>query len=135
MKIYHWLALVGLFLCSCGRNKEQCNISKPFRDVYFKSLSTIEISYESRTRKKLPYDEGRAFIFLGYISGHHSNRNGSHFGLVYLKKEDYELDMHYWKNWFEENKCHFSIQTADSIFSSLTIEKGGASNWLEYLEK
>jgi hypothetical protein len=102
MKKYNLLAILMVFSISCGK---ECNIDKNFKDVYFDSLHSVKTDYEEVGTPK--FDPEKAFLFLGYISGHQSSRDGTHFGLWYQSNEDYLADITIWEKWYEKNRCNY----------------------------
>ena len=130
MRTYLCIIII-VFYFSCNEN---CPIDLDFAKVYNNALSTVTIEYEKETDTPKPYNVEKAFYFLGAISGHFSSRDGTHFGMMYKSNEDYQLDIEYWKKWYNNNKCEFNIEKADSIFKTLNLSNDSFITWKEYLE-
>jgi hypothetical protein len=130
MKKGSLLAVLLIFCICCGK---ECKIDKDFNKIYYDSLLSIKTDYEEVGTPQI--DPEKAFLFLGSITGHHSSRDGTHFGLWYQSDEDYLDDIKKWEKWYEENRCIYTIEKADSIYSEIKLPIKVDSNWISYLGK
>lgn len=119
----------SLFCCDSS-----CLGEEDFSRLFSESLALIKKYYET-TSSDISEEELRNYsFFLGKITGHHSSRVAGHFGVIYHKKEDYELDVRTWERWYDMNKNNYSMNEANKKFAQLPDNvKNGARNWCEFL--
>lgn len=120
-----------LFHFCCNNN---CSKEETFHRLFSKSLKGIKEYYETSDSGLSEKELNKYFFFIGKTTEHHSSRVAGNFGVIYQKKEDYQLDIGTWEKWYDLNKNSYNIKEVNEKFVQLPDNvKNGAKNWCEFL--
>ena len=98
---------------SCSRN---CHIDKDFKKKFELSIKLIETVQNPNNSTAIEVEKLRETVwFLMAISKIEPTNFDIEHGIHY-NADDYKSDISKWKEWYDNNKCNFSIETADSLY-------------------
>ncbi|MDR1182224.1 MAG: hypothetical protein LBL13_09650 [Bacteroidales bacterium] len=120
---YPILLIVCLLFTSCKRCKED----EIFKHEFFNCIRVVEKTQKETYMSSL---ECRAFsieclyAMTGY-EGHVDKWTQPYYFYPYSDTIEYiDVDIAKWQEWYENNKCTFTIQMADSLFKNHATKYG-----------
>jgi hypothetical protein len=109
------LILIACFMSSCFvRTASNCIVDKRFKEEFFAHIEFID-----EAENKHPYyaEEYReSIIYLGRVTSHFPPMDPSNVG--FSSKSEYQDSRQIWLAWYEDNKCNYTKQMADSVISA-----------------
>ena len=110
MKKYLLIVFVSVLGANC--NSSLCKIDTRFEKKYKESIETAKQYYYSNGKSGMR----NAFDYLRAVTLHDERLSLSYIRL-YRNKNDLDLDVVFWNNWYEQNKCKMTIELADSLYN------------------
>jgi hypothetical protein len=127
--VYSIVIITYLFFFSC----KICNEDQALKKEFFNCIRVVEKIQKEGYFLDTDYAESancRAFSIecLAAITGYQGyvdKGNEPHYFYPYSDTIDYvDVDIKKWQEWYEDNKCTITMQTADSLIKKYSIDYG-----------
>ena len=97
------------------QKNDSCKIDKEFQSIYKRNIHLLKraVNHRGVTKDKFL----NSLHFLGLLT---NIKSQVYFGdyIGYSGKKDFREDKAKWLNWYEENKCSFTMEKTDSMIRS-----------------
>jgi len=116
-----WFVFPMLFV-TCNQN---CRIDKNVEKYYNHAVKTLSKQTTSWDYNwEIDYDTILGMeVFLSMLTERRPTKNSNwHDKLEYLKMEDLDNDIKYWKSWYKDNKCWLTTSSIDKIYARIKKE-------------
>ena len=131
------LVIFNIFVCFCFVSCSNCKEDAEFKMQFENNILFIQrTQYECDTTKCGGYESStweRAnsincmYALTGYL-GYVDIGNEPHY--LYPDIDSVPVDIRIWRKWYDDNKCGFTMQMADSIFKN--FERRNATTPLQW---
>ena len=142
------LAVLNIFVCFCFVSCSTCKVDSEFKREFENCLLFIERTqyvsenptrcggYTSSLSERIKSIDCM-YALTGYL-GYVDRGNEPHY--LYPDIDSVLVDIRIWRQWYENNKCGFTLQMADSIFKNFeqrnvdTLQFPKCADGLEFIE-
>lgn len=115
-----WMILIGLFVACQTEKKAECKIDPLFKGNFENSIRIVNAQVKSNS---LMIVSDNATVFKAYkvleaLTKVESHEQWEHDAEgTYLDAKQFSEDSLAWQNWYEKNKCHITMDSAEVVFS------------------
>jgi hypothetical protein len=115
------ICVTGAVIMGCGGStSSSCDIDENFKRSFDNAIAIARTraTFDSLSADINPIEVYRSFASLEAITGNASHSPDLPSDIKgYENIEDFRLDSLAWTEWYEKNKCSFTMQMADDIFN------------------
>jgi len=117
--IIRLLKIIVIVLFACEWKNKDCHIDKAFKSLFESKLEIMKASEIHKIDMTIN-EKLKAIIFFNAITGHHARIESYHIPL-YEDIETFKQDIRVWSKWYENQKCGYTKEKADSLVSAYKL--------------